>query len=304
MKIDSSCPFCNFEQINMIMKNKFSNVLVIFTFLLFSFAGKYQAQVISSNFSPEVTIDGFSEPYAFDFNDDGVIEFYFLVQDLSGDTTISGLPATYDGSGALLGCENGKPAGVTSPETSAFDVSRLVAGDELTVFQEFGEDTSYAIGIDLIINTGVIGSLPYQYGAFLGEQGYLGAMFDIAGSLHLGWIEVSVLEDGSQITLHSYGYDASQGGDPLSVGNMNTNITEFTPQEVNVNIIKDVLNIELSSFDSEGFFRIIDLSGKVRTETKLSQLQNKYDLSTFKSGIYIVSVEALGNVYVEKFTLY
>ena len=292
------------KQINTIMKNKRSNVLIIFTFLLFSLMGKYQAQVISSNFSPEVTIDASSEPYAFDFNGDGVIEFYFLVQDLSGDTTIAGLPATYEGSGALLGCENGKPAGATSAETSAFDVSRLVAGDELTVFQEYGEDTSYAIGIDLIINTGVIGSLPYQYGAFRGEQGYLGAMFDIAGSLHLGWIEVSVLSDGSQITLHSYGYDASQSGDPLSVGNMNTNITEFTPQEVNVNINKNLLSIELSSFDSEGFFRIIDLSGKVRMDTKLSNLQNKYDLSTFESGIYIVSVEALGNVYVKKVILH
>ena len=292
------------KQINITMKNKRSNVLVIFTFLLLSLTGKYQAQVISSNFSPEVTIDPSSEPYAFDFNGDGVIEFYFLVQDLSGDTTIAGLPATYEGSGALLGCENGKPAGVTSAETSAFDVSRFAAGDELTVFQEYGEDTSYAIGIDLIINTGVIGSLPYQYGAFRGEQGYLGAMFDIAGSLHLGWIEVSVLSDGSQITLHSYGYDASQGGDPLSVGNMNTNITEFTPQEVKVNINKDLLSIELSSFDPEGFFRIIDLSGKVRMKTKLSNLQNKYDLSTFESGIYIVSVEALGNVYVKKVILH
>ncbi|MCH1480466.1 MAG: hypothetical protein L7U23_10245, partial [Crocinitomicaceae bacterium] len=174
-----------------------------------------QAQIITNDFSPVVVIDAADDPYAFDFNGDGVIEFYFLVQDLSGDTTISGLPATYDGSGSLLGCANGMPTGVTSAETSAFDVSLLNAGDELTVFQEYGSDTSYALGIDLVINTAIIGSLPYQYGAFLGNQGFLGAMFDIGGSLHLGWIEVSVLSDGSQITLHSYGYDASQGGNPL-----------------------------------------------------------------------------------------
>ena len=39
-------------------------------------------------------------------------------------------------------------------------------------------------------------------------------------------------------------------------------------------------------------------------DTKLSNLQNKYDLSTFESGIYIVSVEALGNVYVKKVILH
>jgi hypothetical protein len=38
------------------------------------------------------------------------------------------------------------PTGVTSAETSAFDVSLLNAGDELTVFQEYGSDTSYALG--------------------------------------------------------------------------------------------------------------------------------------------------------------
>ena len=106
--------------------------------------GTAQSQIISNPFSPEIIIDASSEPYAFDFNNDGVIEFYFLVQDLSGDTTISGLPATYEGSGALLGCENGKPAGSTSIETAACDVTLFNTGDELTVFQEYGTDTSYA----------------------------------------------------------------------------------------------------------------------------------------------------------------
>jgi hypothetical protein len=210
------------------MKNQYKFVSHILSLLAILFFSKVQAQVISNNFSPEVTIDASSEPYAFDFNDDGVIEFYFLVQDLSGDTTISGLPATYEGSGALLGCENGKPAGAISSETAAFDVARFNVGDELTVFQEYGSDTSYALGIDLTVNTGIIGSLPYQYGAFLGNQGYLGAMFEIGGSLHLGWVEVSVLADGSQIILHSYGYDASEGGNPLNVGNSNTNVSEIS----------------------------------------------------------------------------
>ena len=285
------------------MKNKYTYLLKILSLLPVILIGKAQAQVISNTFSPEVIIDATSEPYAFDFNGDGVIEFYFLVQDLSGDTTIAGLPATYEGSGALLGCQNGMPAGSISSETAAFDVSLFNTGDELTVFQEYGSDTSYALGIDLTVNTGIIGSLPYQYGAFLGNQGYMGAMFDIGGSLHLGWIEVSVLSDGSQITLHSYGYDASQGGNPLSVGNSNTNVNEITLQDIDINISNNTLQVYLRDFDANAKLQIIDVSGKTRLSSQLLNLQNEFDLTLYEKGIYIVSCELNGAVYTQKIIL-
>ncbi len=285
------------------MKNKYTYLLKILSLLLIMLVGKAQAQVISNTFSPEVIIDATSEPYAFDFNGDGVIEFYFLVQDLSGDTTISGLPATYEGSGALLGCENGMPAGATSSETAAFDLSLFNTGDELTVFQEYGSDTSYALGIDLTVNTGIIGSLPYQYGAFLGNQGYMGAMFDIGGSLHLGWIEVSVLSDGSQITLHSYGYDASQGGNPLSIGNSNTNVNEITLQDIDINISNNTLQVYLRDFDAHAKLQIIDVRGKTRLSSQLLNLQNEFDLSLYEQGMYIVSCELNGAIYTQKIIL-
>lgn len=286
------------------MKNKYTYVFKILSLLVIMLVGKVQAQVISNTFSPEVIIDATSEPYAFDFNNDGVIEFYFLVQDLNGDTTIAGLPATYEGSGALLGCQNGMPAGATSSETAAFDVALFNAGDELTVFQEYGADTSYALGIDLTVNTGIIGNLPYQYGEFLGNQGYLGAMFDISGSLHLGWIEVSVLSDGSQIKLHSYGYDASQGGNPILAGNSDANVTELAQQDLNINISNNTLQVYIKVFDADAKLNIIDVSGKTRLSSKLVNLQNDFDLSIYEQGMYIILLEVNGAVHTEKIILH
>jgi hypothetical protein len=281
------------------MKNNYFKFLLILSFsLLMKFAS--QAQIITNDFSPVVVIDAADDPYAFDFNGDGVIEFYFLVQDLSGDTTISGLPATYDGSGSLLGCDNGMPTGVTSTETSAFDVSLLNAGDELTVFQEYGSDTSYALGIDLTINTAIIGSLPYQYGAFLGAQGYLGAMFDIAGGLHLGWIEVSVLSDGSQITLHSYGYDTSPSGETLTVGNPNANTFEMSQDILEISYFQNILKVDLSAFDAHAKLNIVDPSGKNCAQFVLSNMHNEFDLSGFNPGLYIVSCLSRGTVITRK----
>tara|TARA_B100001057_G_scaffold357635_1_gene359659 strand:+ start:1829 stop:2689 length:861 start_codon:yes stop_codon:yes gene_type:complete len=286
------------------MKIKYNHSLSILPILFIMFVWKVQAQVISNTFSPEIVIDASSEPYAFDFNADGVIEFYFLVQDLSGDTTIAGLPATYEGSGALLGCQNAMPAGSISSETSAFDVSLFNLGDQLTVFQEYGSDTSYALGIDLTVNTGIIGSLPYQYGAFLGNQGYLGAMFTIGGSLHLGYVELSVLSDGSQITLHSYGYDASEGGNPISVGSSNTNVNEMMLQDVTINVSNNTLQVYLADFDANAELHITDVSGKTRLSSRLLNLQNEFDLSVYETGIYIVSCELNGAIYTQKILLH
>ena len=286
------------------MKNKYNYALSILPLLFIMLLGKAQAQLITNTFSPEIIIDASSEPYVFDFNGDGVIEFYFLVQDLSGDTTIAGLPATYEGSGALLGCQNGMPAGSISSETAAFDVALFNTGDELTVFQEYGSDTSYALGIDLTVNTGIIGSLPYQYGAFLGNQGYLGAMFDIGGSLHLGWIELSVLSNGSQITLHSYGYDASQGGNPLIVGNSNTNVNEIPYQDVDIHFSNNILQVDLKAFNADAKLRLIDVSGKIRLYSELSNIENDFDFSVYESGMYIVSCEVNGSVYTQKIILH
>ncbi len=267
--------------------------------------GKVQSQIISNTFSPEIIIDASSEPYAFDFNNDGIIEFYFLVQDPSGDTTIAGLPATYEGSGSLLGCQNGMPAGSISSETAAFDVALFNTGDELTVFQEYGSDTSYALGIDLTVNTGIIGSLPYQYGAFLGNQGYLGAMFDIEGSLHLGWIELSVSADGSQIILNSYGYDASEGGNPLSVGDANTNVNDIAYEDVDIHFGNNLLQVDLNNvFHAHAKLRIIDVSGKVRLYSELSNIENEFDLSVYETGMYIVSCEVNGSIHTKKIILH
>ena len=70
------------RQIKQIMKNKYNYALSILSLLFIIIFGNAKAQVISNTFSPEIIIDASSQPYAFDFNGDGVIEFYFLVQDL------------------------------------------------------------------------------------------------------------------------------------------------------------------------------------------------------------------------------
>ena len=88
------------------MKNKYNYALSILSLLFIIIFGNTKAQVISITFSPDIIIYASSQPYSFDFIGDGLIDFYFLVQDFSLYTTISGFPSTYEGSGALMGCQS------------------------------------------------------------------------------------------------------------------------------------------------------------------------------------------------------
>ena len=129
-------------------------------------------------------------------------------------------------------------------------------------------------------------------------------MFDIGGSLHLGWIELSVLSNGSQITLHSYGYDASQGGNPLIVGNSNTNVNEIPYQDVDIHFSNNILQVDLNAFNADAKLRLIDVSGKIRLYSELSNIENDFDFSVYESGMYIVSCEVNGSVYTQKIILH
>lgn len=271
------------------------NAVLSSIFLLSTFI--YNAQVVEAQFEPEIVLDASSEPYEFDFNGDGIIEFVFLVQDLNGDTTIAGLPATYEGSGALLGVDNGRPVGGVSEETNAFDLFILNVGDEVTAAMDYGPDTSYALGIDLLINTGIIGILPYQYGAFLGQNGYLGADFMIGSETHYGWIKLSVSNDGSQITLHSYGYEATSNTSIVING---LSISEEAADGIVVNCSGHVVNINIDAMLLGSELTIHSLAGMQVHHAQLNETQTPVSLNNCESGIYIITIEGTQGVYSQK----
>tara|TARA_B110000908_G_C10266349_1_gene464384 strand:- start:4967 stop:5812 length:846 start_codon:yes stop_codon:yes gene_type:complete len=255
------------------------------------------SQVVMNSFEPEILIDASTGPYSFDFNGDGDIEFVFLVQDLTGDTTIGGLPATYAGAGSVMDAVNGRPAGAISAETNAFEVINLNEGDEVSSSQEFGTEASFALGIDLLINSAVIGLIPYQFGAFLGGHGFLGADFLIGTETHYGWIELSVLGDGSQITLHSYGYDATPNTSVI----INTlSLDQMTQDHISMINHGNTLSVSISNELLGGELRVFSLSGAELHSVKLENTQTVVDLTDFKTGVYFVTAPIKGGLTSQK----
>ena len=89
--------------------------------------------------------------------------FLFRVQEMSGDTVLGGQPSTYVGASAIFGALNGQPAGVN--DNSIFTLTNFAEGEIVSAANDFGVDTSYSLGINLLIDAG-IGIFPYLYGSF------------------------------------------------------------------------------------------------------------------------------------------
>tara|TARA_B110000459_G_scaffold108787_1_gene120616 strand:+ start:8050 stop:8940 length:891 start_codon:yes stop_codon:yes gene_type:complete len=246
--------------------------------------------VVVNQFVPLVILDASSDPYSFDFNDDGIIEFVFLVQDLTGDTMIGGLPATYAGAGSVMDAVNGRPAGSVSEGSNVFDLMNLNLGEQVSTSLDFGTDDSFSLAIDLVINSSVIGLIPYQYGTFLGSSGYLGAEFLIGTETHYGWIEIGVSADASLITLYSYGYESNPNTSPIIINHLGVN--EMGGEGISIVNYGNTLTVDLSNELVGGELRIFSLSGAELHNVKLEDIENVVDLNHFDIGVYIVTASS------------
>ena len=175
------------------------------------------AQEVIVDVNPDQLITSSTSSYTIDMDDDGTVEFLFRVQEMSGDTVLGGQPSTYDGASAIFGALNGQPAGVN--DNSIFTLTNFADGEIVSSANEFGVDTSYSLGINLLIDAG-IGIFPYLYGSFLGaNNAFLGVSFESEGNTHYGWIELSVSSGSDSIIIHSYGYNQSVE-QPVDIGGL------------------------------------------------------------------------------------
>lgn len=270
-----------------LLKSIYSSLFCLLFLILTTHFFAQDDGVVVDQFVPLVILDASSDPYSFDFNGDGVVEFVFLVQDLTGDTMIGGLPATYAGAGSVMDAVNGRPAGTVSEGSNVFDLMNLNLGEQVSSSLDFGTDDSFSLAIDLVINSSVIGLIPYQFGTFLGAYGYLGAQFLIGTETHYGWIEIGVSEDAGLITLYSYGYESNPNTSPIIINHLGVN--EMGKDDISIVNYGNSLTVEITNELVGGELRIFSLSGAELHNVKLENIKNVVDLNHFETGAYIVT---------------
>ncbi|MEY4659774.1 MAG: hypothetical protein RJB36_1540, partial [Bacteroidota bacterium] len=259
--------------------------------------GNINAQVVVTDVNPDVVVDSLSAPYALDFNNDANPELNFFVQHISGASSTQGIQFTYEGAVAGVNITPGMNligAVGTGSSSSSFQLSALNNGDPISSAANFGTSSGNALGVDLLVDAGILGQLPIQQGNFLNQSNkYLGGKLTAGANSFYGWVELSVNANASQITIHKYAYQSTPNtqilaGEGSNVGLENVALADKvtivgTPDQVKINVTPDLIGSSVS---------FVSMSGQTLKTEILNDVNNSISYDGIQTGIYQVVVSS------------
>lgn len=259
--------------------------------------GNINAQVVVTDVNPDVVVDSLSAPYALDFNNDANPELNFFVQHISGSSSTQGIQFTYEGAVAGVNITPGMNligAVGTGSSSSSFQLSALNNGDPISSAANFGTSSGNALGVDLLVDAGILGQLPIQQGNFLNQSNkYLGGKLTAGANSFYGWVELSVNANASQITIHKYAYQSTPNtqilaGEGSNVGLENVALADKvtivgTPDQVKINVTPDLIGSTVS---------FVSMSGQTLKTEILNDVNNSISYDGIQTGIYQVVVSS------------
>jgi hypothetical protein len=253
------------------------------------------AQVVATDLNPDVVVDSLSAPYALDFNNDANPELAFFVQHVSGASSTQGVQFTYEG--AIAGAQLSPGLSLvgatgTGSSSSSFQISALNNGDPISTAANFGTSSYGALGVDLLVDAGILGQIPIQQGNFLNQSNkFLGAKLTAGANTYYGWVELSVNSNASQITIHGYGYQSTANTGILAGEGANSGLELIsladkvtivgTPDHVAINVTPDLIGAKVS---------FVSMSGQEVNAAILTDVNNTISFDNLSTGIYQVVV--------------
>ena len=263
-------------------------ILTIFILSLFFISNNAISQIVYTDIDPDTTVSEFLQGYGVDFNDDAKVDLHITLLDNVGVWVMHLIP------------------------DSDTDFTYVVYdGEEASVLVD---DDYISASSDLYRLGDGWGSLLYGYWENSGEFGnwtgiqddkYLGIKFEIDDNFHYGWIQLSTIihdYDSMEFTVQGFAYntvvdEGIKAGDRGEVGVDNSKLNKLS---VYPNPAKDIVNLPI--FINASVITISDISGRIIMQTNSQYLlNNKMDISTLNTGLYIIHVEADKKAYTVKF---
>lgn len=253
------------------------------------------AQVVATDLNPDVIVDSLTAPYSLDFNNDANPELNFFVQHISGASSTQGVQFTYEGAIAGVQMTAGMSlmgATGTGSSSSSFQLSALNSGDTISSAANFGTSSNNVLGLDVLVDAGVLGQIPIQQGNFLNQSHkFLGGKLVAGANTYYGWVELSVNTNASQITIHGFGYQSTANSQILAGEGANSGLDQValsdkvtivgTPENVKINVTPDLIGASVS---------FVSMSGQTLKTAKLADVNNTMTFDDLSTGIYQVVV--------------
>ncbi len=266
------------------MKKQVLTILSILTFT-YSFA-----QVNYTDINPDEVLNATytGETYNIDFNNDSNIELVIFATKV--DTVLGGFVSTTITGVAMNTMGNTEIVG----STQTLGTETLLVADTLNSGDIIDGSLNYVNSSVPAIFPGVGLGAKETFNQYVGKfsdvgMKYFGVKFEVGANVHYGWVRVSLTANCDQLTIDSYGFEATPSTQILA-GDMGGGQT--------VSINENFDNLKLYTFDSQLF---IEDNGQAQVEV-YNLIGNKM-LSFSNNGKSITSIETLPTgIYLVNYT--
>jgi Secretion system C-terminal sorting domain len=262
-------------------------------------AGATDAQIIHSDFKPDVILDKSGNTFFLDLNADGINDFELRVNTFTHYFTRI--------SGSIL--------------ASALRQNSIAGSGSSSTFLPFALNSGQKIGKSLQWNKG---NQQYLVGFYLNQydntsfsignwapmaDSFIGLRFQDNDSVyHYGWLRAQTYRSGDSvaITLKDYAYQAI--GDSSIVagdtGKLVSGIQSINNGSVKITYFNHEVYISSSQNSiGEMAVEVFDLEGRRLLEYNSSQKQYQFSTATLPPGLFLVRVTQSGKTYTKKISL-
>ncbi|MBK9506096.1 MAG: T9SS type A sorting domain-containing protein [Chitinophagales bacterium] len=286
-------------------KNRLHDYSLFATVLLLS-VNKLDGQIIYTDVEPDIEFDfGFKN---LDLDDNGVNDYKFIKESI--DTSNTSDIICYSNKLFEIGTLNlnNYIAGISY----TFDKDIITPLDfGLLIYDgmEFNGDAWQYQTIKVREETCVYGApnSPWFYPniggwhADEGEDKYIGVKFkgDTPDCYYYGWIRCVISDSLEKMTIKDYAYNANCG-EGLLAGTFISDIDTFNQQEPIISVQNDVISIK-TAYNAKGAGVIVTaITGQLVHHSTIAEIETFIPTNHFSAGMYLVSINITGQVYVKK----
>ncbi len=137
-----------------------------------------------------------------------------------------------------------------------------------------------------------------------GEDKYIGVKFrgDTPDCYYYGWIRCVISDSLEKMTIKDYAYNANCG-DGLLAGTLTSDIDTFNHEEPIITVQNDAISTTIEENAVGAKMLITSITGQVVNHSTLTASETIISTTNFSAGIYLVSINIAGQVYVKKIVI-
>jgi len=249
---------------------KTTTTLFLFVIAVAFYANDVHGQIIYTDIDPDTTISaptGNVKQYSLDLNNDGIIDFYFKhFCLLPGDDFVEAYSSAGQ-EGEMLVDNDNFPFALNA----LFEISSNCSFWHCSA----SGSTSSALYLN-----------KHWWGA---TDKYLGVRIKINTQWHYGWVRMSVYNDATGFCIKDYAYE-SLPETTINAGQNVAGINQNIKNRTKIFVINNTIVVNTFEDIKDQKIIIQDIQGRRLKTVKILQNEEIIDISSFCSGVYLVSI--------------